>query len=167
MSGEVALKLVKPPTWSVQIFWLDRIIKSEQLETQLLRMPRLNPRLRSGLKELLDTAMPEALDHQNKCIALLYRSSTNSIRLERKSICDAWPCSANHQECQGMRIVESVGEARVDLYAVKLDQRSEVISNSNIQPADGPECLVVRAVNNTTVRGDRQAGPVLQVLACR
>lgn len=157
------MKLVKPPTGSVQIFWLDRITKSEQLETQLLRMLRLNSRL----KELLDTAMPEALDHRNECIAMLYRSSINFMPLERKSICDAGSCPANHQESQGMRIVESVGETRVDLYAVELDKRSEIISNSNIQPADGPEFLVVRAINDSAVRGDRKARPVLQVFACR
>ena len=63
MTGEIAVKLVKSPAGSVHIFGTNRIIKSKQLNTQLLSMLRLNARLRSGLKELLDTTVSEVLDH--------------------------------------------------------------------------------------------------------
>lgn len=63
VTREITMKLVKLPARSVHILGPNRIIKGEQLNTQFLRVLRLDTSLRSCLKELLDTAMPEVLDH--------------------------------------------------------------------------------------------------------
>jgi hypothetical protein len=51
------------PSGHIHIHCGPRKIKQLQLIRQLGSMSRLNPSLASGLEELLDAGMPEALDH--------------------------------------------------------------------------------------------------------
>lgn len=64
-----------------------------------------------------------------------------------------------------MSVVEGIGEARVNLNAVELDEGSEIVAYSNIQPAYWAEHLIVGAVDDAAVRGNWKAGPMLQIFA--
>ena len=72
---------MQPPTRGIHVLRLSRIVQSEELFAQSLGMSRLNSGSRSRLKELLDTLMPEALNHITERIVSLY---SVSIEIDRK-----------------------------------------------------------------------------------
>jgi hypothetical protein len=63
MAFERAVQWMKLPAGSVHVFRRSCIIQREKLLPEPFGMARLNLRLRPGAKELLDTFVPEALDH--------------------------------------------------------------------------------------------------------
>ena len=63
MAFECATERVHSPAGSIHVLWALRTVKGEQLLAEPFGMTRLDFRLRSRQKELLDTFVPEALDH--------------------------------------------------------------------------------------------------------
>ena len=94
-------------------------------------------------------------------------SGLRNVELERKSIGHSGIFSADHEECECMRIVERICNAGMHFHAVKLDQRSDLRMKPDDHPANRTKDLVVRTVNNAAVWSNRQSGPMLQVFAGR
>jgi hypothetical protein len=59
----IAAQGMQPPAGRVHVLLGFGVVQRSQLQAQFVRMLRLNLRFRSGFEELLDTLMPEALDH--------------------------------------------------------------------------------------------------------
>jgi hypothetical protein len=62
-------------------------------------------------------------------------------------------------------VIEGISDARVNLYAVELDQRRHFRMKPDIESAKSAELMVIRTVNDTAVRRYGQPGPMLEVLA--
>jgi hypothetical protein len=63
MPGEVTLQGMKIPSCPAEVGGRLRVIQRKKLNGQLRSVRRLNPSPASRLEKLLDTRMPEALDH--------------------------------------------------------------------------------------------------------
>lgn len=85
---------------------------------------------------------------------------------EGESVRKAGLLHPDKEECQRMRIVEAVGHTRMEFVAVELNERREILRQTNVQSTDRTKFLVVSSVYDARVRSDRQTGPVLEVFAC-
>jgi hypothetical protein len=63
MAFERAVQRMKLPAGSIHVFRRSCVVQGEKLPPEPFGVIRLDLRLRSGAKELLDTFVPEALDH--------------------------------------------------------------------------------------------------------
>lgn len=69
MADKIASKLVQLPARQVHAVWTNRGVECGELETEPLRVRRLNARLVAGSKKDFKTFVPKRSDHELNCIA--------------------------------------------------------------------------------------------------